>query len=128
MKAPNWIKCASETIAGGCLLLSLINCNGEITTTDNLKTLETEVADPSAEYRTAPLSVWNNKMTESEVERTIKELKDAGFGGLFVHPRPGLITEYMSDEWYSLYQHAIDYGKETGMYVWIYDENSYPSG
>ena len=64
MKAPNWIKCASETIAGGCLLLSLINCNGEITTTDNLKTLETEFADPSAEYRTAPLSVWNNKMTE----------------------------------------------------------------
>lgn len=128
MKAPNWIKCASETIAGGCLLLSLINCNGEITTTDNLKTLETEFADPSAEYRTAPLSVWNNKMTESEVERTIKELKDAGFGGLFVHPRPGLITEYMSDEWYSLYKHAIDYGKENGMYVWIYDENSYPSG
>ena len=34
----------------------------------------------------------------------------------------------MSDEWYSLYKHAIDYAKEKDMKVWIYDENSYPSG
>lgn len=116
-------------ILAGSFLFGMIGCQKEDRkTADNLKTLETEFADPSAEYRTAPLAVWNNKMTHSEVERTIKELKDAGFGGLFVHPRPGLITEYMSDEWYSLYKHAIDYGKENDMHVWIYDENSYPSG
>jgi len=67
-------------------------------------------------------------MTKEEVERTIQELKDAGSGGVFIHPRPGLITEYMSDEWYSLYRHAVDYGKTNDMNIWIYDENSYPSG
>lgn len=95
---------------------------------DSLENLETSFVNPPSDYRTAPLAVWNSKVTNAEVERTIQELKDAGFGGLFVHPRPGLITEYMSDEWYSLYKHAIDYAKEKDMKVWIYDENSYPSG
>ena len=51
-----------------------------------------------------------------------------GLGGAFIHPRPGMITEYMSDEWYSLYRYAVDKGKEMGLDIWIYDENSYPSG
>ena len=89
------------------------NVNGE----NSLKDLEAGFTNPSSEYRTAPLAVWNSKVTNAEVERTIQELKNAGFGGLFVHPRPGLITEYMSDEWYSLYKHAIDYAKEKDMKV-----------
>ncbi|MDR0725449.1 MAG: hypothetical protein LBF59_05505, partial [Prevotellaceae bacterium] len=44
------------------------------------------------------------------------------------HPRPGLITEYISDEWFGLFRHTLDKGKELDMNVWIYDENSYPSG
>jgi hypothetical protein len=55
-------------------------------------------------------------------------MKDKGFGGVFVHPRPGLITEYISDEWYELFRYTLDKGKELDMNVWIYDENSYPSG
>ncbi len=47
---------------------------------------------------------------------------------LFIHPRPGLITEYLSDNWFDLYKYTVDKGKELGMKVWIYDENSYPSG
>lgn len=58
----------------------------------------------------------------------LKDFKDAGCGGAFIHPRPGMITEYMSDEWHSLYRYAVDKGKEIGLDIWIYDENSYPSG
>ena len=56
---------------------------------DNWATLETGFKDPKAEYRTAPFAVWNGKVTKEEVERTIQELKDAGSGGAFIHPRPG---------------------------------------
>lgn len=28
----------------------------------------------------------------------------------------------------SLYRYAVDKGKEIGLDIWIYDENSYPSG
>jgi len=39
-----------------------------------------------------------------------------------------LITEYLSENWFELYQYAVEKGKELGMDVWIFDENSYPSG
>ena len=47
---------------------------------------------------------------------------------MFVHPRPGLLTEYLSDDWFHLFDYTVQKGKELGMKVWIYDENSYPSG
>ena len=54
--------------------------------------------------------------------------KKAGSSQVFIHPRPGLITEYLSENWFELYQYTVEKGKELGMDVWIYDENSYPSG
>ena len=112
-----------------CIFLLSAGCStNNPAVTDGLEELENGFKNPAAEFRTAPLSVWNSKITFSEIERTIKELKDAGFGGVFVHPRPGLITEYLSEEWNTLFKHAVDFGKANGMKVWIYDENSYPSG
>ena len=58
----------------------------------------------------------------------MEKFKEAGIGGVFVHPRPGLITEYLSEEWFELFDYTVQKGKELGMNVWIYDENSYPSG
>lgn len=84
--------------------------------------------DPPAAYRAAPLWVWNDRMSTALVDRDLADLKAKGFGGVFIHPRPGLITPYMSDEWLALVRHTVDAGKNLGMKVWIYDENSYPSG
>lgn len=90
--------------------------------------LSEEFADPSVEFKTAPLYVLNNAVTRDQIDRTMTDLKEKGFGGIFFHPRPGLITEYLSDEWYDLFGYALEKGGELGMNVWIYDENSYPSG
>jgi hypothetical protein len=95
---------------------------------DDFETLRVQFAEPSKEYRTAPLYVWNTEITRGLIDSTLSDLKDKGFGGVFVHPRPGLITEYISDEWYELFRYTLDRGKELDMNVWIYDENSYPSG
>ncbi|MBK7626368.1 MAG: hypothetical protein IPJ16_04090 [Bacteroidales bacterium] len=83
---------------------------------------------PPAEYTTAPFFVWNAEITEGEIDNFLTEFKEAGSLQVFIHPRPGLITEYLSDEWFRLYKYAVEKGKELGMKVWIYDENSYPSG
>ncbi|MCR4921913.1 MAG: hypothetical protein K5945_09475 [Bacteroidaceae bacterium] len=90
--------------------------------------LQEEFACPSKEFRTAPLWVWNTDVTEEDIDRMLCELKEQGFGGAFIHPRPGLETEYLSDEWFRLWEYALDKGKELGLDIWIYDENSYPSG
>lgn len=85
-------------------------------------------ADPPSEYRSAPLWDWNEQITEEGIDFQMKAFKKAGIGGVFVHPRPGLLTEYLSDEWFHLFDYAVQKGKELGMKVWIYDENSYPTG
>ncbi|MFO7852731.1 MAG: glycosyl hydrolase [Bacteroidota bacterium] len=85
-------------------------------------------ADPPSEYRSAPLWDWNEQITEEGISFQMKEFKKAGIGGVFVHPRPGLLTEYLSDEWFHLFDYTVQKGRELDMKVWIYDENSYPSG
>jgi len=90
--------------------------------------LKQRLADPPSEYRSAPLWDWNEQISEEGIDFQMKEFKKAGIGGVFVHPRPGLLTEYLSEDWFHLFDYTIQKGKELGMKVWIYDENSYPSG
>ncbi len=84
--------------------------------------------NPPASYAPAPLFVWNNLVTKEDLNYQLKELKDKGFGGVFVHPRPGMVNEYLSADWFDLFGYTVSRCRELGMGVWIYDENSYPSG
>lgn len=84
--------------------------------------------DPPAEFRTAPLWVWNDEMNPERIKEQLQQFKEQGMGGVFVHPRPGLITEYLGSEWFKLWQTALDESKRLGLLCNIYDENSYPSG
>lgn len=101
---------------------------GKAQTAGKFSDLVSLLPDPGSEYRPAPLWVWNADMKRSDVDRALTEFKDKGFGGAFIHPRAGLTTEYLSDEWFGLYRHSVDKAKELGLEIWIYDENSYPSG
>jgi hypothetical protein len=58
--------------------------------------------NPPADFRSTPLWVWNDRMTEQEIDEQLMDFKEHGIGGVFIHPRPGLITPYLSDEWLSL--------------------------
>jgi hypothetical protein len=110
------------------ILLSLVTaCRTQATLDSYLSVLEA-FRNPPSEYRSAPLWVWNDRVTTGQIEEQLRDFKDKGIGGAFIHPRPGLITPYISDEWLSLCRHAVLTAKELGMKVWIYDENSYPSG
>lgn len=109
-------------------LIGVMSTFGQTERTLDFNALLSNFADPPSEYRTAPFMVWNYKVTKSDIARMIDEYKSQGSGAIIIHPRPGLITEYLSDEWFDLYAYAIEKAKEKGMTVWIYDENSYPSG
>jgi len=98
---------------------------GDISSVKEVRNL---FADPPSEYRSVPLWDWNEQITEEGIAFQMKEFKDVGIGGVFVHPRPGLLTEYLSEDWFRLFDYTVRKGKELDMKVWIYDENSYPSG
>jgi len=102
-----------------------------ITTPDTVASfdvLQEAFLQPPKEYGTIPFFVWNDKMTREGIDEKMKDFKNAGCGGVIVHPRPGLITEYLSEDWFDLFRYTVEKGKELDMNVWIYDENSYPSG
>lgn len=103
-------------------------CSRQEMTVDTLSSTREELVSPAAEYRPVPLWVWNDRMSIEVIKEQLTDFKDKGFGGVFVHPRPGLITPYLSEEWLSLFKEAVKTGHELGLKVWIYDENSYPSG
>ena len=84
--------------------------------------------DPPAEFRSAPFWIWHEVITEEKIREQLVDFKEKGFGGVFVHPRYGMITEYLSDDWFDLFEYTVKTGEELGLYVWIYDENSFPSG
>jgi hypothetical protein len=84
--------------------------------------------DPPRAYSTGPLWVWNDMLTDEQIRSTMRDLAGQKVKQVWVHPRPGLMTPYLSEEWFHLWQVALDEAKRLDMNVWIYDENSYPSG
>ncbi|MGE4587424.1 MAG: hypothetical protein AB7D05_08795 [Mangrovibacterium sp.] len=42
--------------------------------------------------------MWNGKITKEGIEEQLLVLKRSGCGGVFIHARAGMITEYLSPE------------------------------
>ena len=80
------------------------------------------------EFQPAVLWSWNGRMTPARICTMLRDFAARQIGGVFVHPRPGLVTEYLSEEWFSLWAVALQESKRLGMGCHIYDENSFPSG
>ncbi len=95
---------------------------------DTAEQIRRNFADPPTEFRSMPLWVWNDEHTWPRLKEQLAQFKQQGMGGVFVHPRPGLMTEYLGEDWFRLWKLSAEEGKRLGLLVNIYDENSYPSG
>jgi len=84
--------------------------------------------NPAVDYRPVPFWSWNEKQEPNELKRQIREMKEQGFGGFFMHARIGLKTQYLGDEWFKHVRICTEEAKRLGMQAWIYDEDRYPSG
>lgn len=93
-----------------------------------MKELIKELENPTSEYRGHPFWSWNDKLDPEMLRWQIREMKRVGLGGYFMHARGGLITEYLSDDWFECIKACVDEGKKVGMESWSYDENGWPSG
>jgi hypothetical protein len=128
---PFRITILSILVFSAASFLIMVSCRKEAINEvkiNDFASLSSEFKSPPAEYTTAPFFVWNYKITKEEIDNFLLDFKDQGTSQVFIHPRPGLVTEYLSEEWFELFSHTVEKGKELGMNVWIYDENSYPSG
>ncbi|MGC9009821.1 MAG: glycosyl hydrolase [Sulfolobales archaeon] len=84
--------------------------------------------NPPNEFRGVPFYSVNDLLSREEIAKHIKYLKEAGFGGVFFHAREGLITPFLSEEWFDSFEEVVKEASRHGMTVWIYDEDRWPSG
>ena len=131
MKTINWFKVLAFIILSHFFLVA---CKTEIeeltyeSEIQNYNQLIELFKDPPAEFRPVPFWVWHETVTEEKIREQLVDFSEKGFGGVFVHPRYGMITEYLSGEWFDMFEYTMEVAGELGLFVWIYDENSYPSG
>lgn len=108
-----------------CFLFAFSFSNGF---TQEMKPLQKSFLNPPPSYRPVPFWSLNDKLEEKEMARQIKLFKEGGLGGFFIHARIGLLTPYLSEEWFNDVSFMLKEAKKEGLYAWIYDEDRWPSG
>ena len=83
---------------------------------------------PSVEFRGLPFWSWNCRLKKDVIDKQLEIFKEMGFGGTVIHPREGLDTEYLSDEFMDMIRHTVKRSKELGLICWLYDDDRFPSG
>ena len=83
---------------------------------------------PPAAFRGVPFWAWNCRVTEGRIADQVAKFQRMGMGGAMVHPRTGMDTEYLSDEYMRLVAYAEKELRARGMNCWLYDEERFPSG
>ena len=84
--------------------------------------------NPTSEYRAAPFWAWNTELTTELLDKEIEYMKEMGFGGFHMHPRVGMATEYLSDDFMALVRGCVEKARKEKMLAYLYDEDKWPSG
>lgn len=75
-----------------------------------------------------PFWMWNDKLEKGKLQSQLLEIKERGMSQVIIHPRFGLETPYLSDEWFEMIGFVVEEAEKEGMKLWIYDELNWPSG
>ena len=59
-------------------------------------------SNPTRDYSTGPLWVWNDMLTDEQIRSTLRDMAKQKVKQVWVHPRPGLMTPYLSRAWFHL--------------------------
>ena len=87
-----------------------------------------EFRNPSKYYRSVPFYSLNDLLDSAEIDRQITEFANGGYGGVYLHSRTGLLTEYLGDDWWKAMDAGAEACRKNGLIAWFYDEDKWPSG
>ena len=87
-----------------------------------------EFRDPPGDYGPVPFWFLNEQLEEDRLQWQVREMRDKHVFGAVMHARPGLVTPYLSEEWFEMIGHILDESSRQGMFMWLYDEYPWMSG
>ena len=112
-------------LAAGAMLLLTLSCSRQ---QDPNRFDLKEFKTPPTTYRTMSFWSLNDSLSADEMRRQLTLFKEGGFGGAFFHSRPGLLTPYLSEEWFDMMEAGVRASQDLGLESWFYDEDKWPSG
>ena len=81
---------------------------------------------------------WNATPTPAGIRRQLKDISDAGFNCVYIHPMPdsfhpwnffvGMKCSYLGKKYFELLAVALEECKKLGLTMMLYDEGGWPSG
>ncbi|HCT92805.1 MAG TPA: hypothetical protein DF613_15710 [Lachnospiraceae bacterium] len=89
-------------------------------------------SEKSLDEAQSPLWFWNDKLEKEELLRQLKMKSETGVTSTIPHARTnggeGYIGGYLDEEWFENIRTVLEYKKEHGEPVWLYDEIDWPAG
>ncbi len=86
------------------------------------------IANEFKKEAVVPFWMWNDKLEKEKLKRQLLEIKEKGMNQVIIHPRFGLETPYLSEEWFDAVGFVLEEAASNKMKIWIYDELNWPSG
>lgn len=86
------------------------------------------IAEEFKKEAVVPFWMWNDKLEKEKLSQQLQEIKERGMNQVIIHPRFGLETPYLSEEWFEMVDFVVNEAQKSGMKLWIYDELNWPSG
>ncbi|WP_433370739.1 glycosylhydrolase-like jelly roll fold domain-containing protein [Streptosporangium sp. CA-115845] len=87
-------------------------------------------ADPRPDSRPTVLWFWNGTVTPALVDRQLGELRAQGVYEAIVFPfdTTALKPTFFSEEWFAIVEHTLREAQRTGMHLWLFNDDFFPSG
>ncbi|GAB2964772.1 twin-arginine translocation signal domain-containing protein [Streptomyces pseudoechinosporeus] len=87
-------------------------------------------ADPRRDSRPAVYWYWNGPVTHQLIDTQLAELRDKGMYEVIVFPYDNeeMQPAFFTEEWFDVVGHVLEEAERTGMRVWLFNDNHFPSG
>jgi hypothetical protein len=85
---------------------------------------------PRSDSRPAIYWYWGGVITPEIVDLQMAEMRDKGIESFVLFPFNGddMRPLFASEEWFDLVGHTLEEARRTGMKVWLFNDNNFPSG
>lgn len=86
--------------------------------------------DPPNDSRPTVLWFWNGTVTNDLIDRQLADLRQRGVHNAVIFPfqTSALKPAFLSEGWFDVVGHALATAKATGMRVWLFNDDYFPSG